>query len=47
MTLLPTSQDQDCSSTSGDFCSTQPLADFYPYAILEGMGGNPAEPVAD
>lgn len=34
-------------STSGDFCSAQPLADFYPYAVLESMGGNPAEPVAD
>lgn len=34
-------------STSGDFCSAQPLADFYPYAMLESIGGNPAEPVAD
>lgn len=34
-------------STSDDFCSAQPLADFYPYAMLESMGGNPAEPVAD
>lgn len=34
-------------STSGDFCSAQPLADFYPYAMLESMGGNPEEPVAN
>lgn len=34
-------------STSDDFFSSQPPADFYLYGTLESMGENPLEPVAD